>query len=167
MSGIRVAIDYNPRLTKDEKTLLALPDRLRNLRPFMIGAVAPAANRMLMKHWESKGAAFGHDWAPLAASTIRAKKRKGTFDKGILRDTDHLFKTLFRERDTDSRLRTVAGGLRLQLNVGVPYAVFHQVGTQFMPERQVIPVPFPRSFITEIRAMIRTYLYTGEVPVAT
>lgn len=158
---LRVSLDYNPRLTPAERKLLALPSRLKNLRPLMQRGIAPAVNRMLQRHWDSKG---GHTWAPLAASTIRAKKRKGTLDKGILRDTDHLFKALFRARDTDSRLRTIPGGLRLSLNTGIPYAVYHQVGTSRMPERQVIPSPFPRPFLTEIRSIIREFLETGEVP---
>jgi hypothetical protein len=156
---IRVQVNYNPRLTRVEKKLLALPARLNNLRGLMKQEIAPAFNRMLLRHWESKGAAFGHRWAPLAASTIAAKTRKGTVSKGILRDSDHLFKTLFRERSTDSRLQVVAGGLRFQGNVGVPYALYHQVGTEFMPERQVIPDPLPRSFREEVRRIILAYVY--------
>lgn len=161
---MRVELNYSPRLTPAEQKLLALPSRLKNLRPLMQRGIAPAANRMQKQWWDSKGTAFGRaGWAPLAASTIKAKKRKGTFDKGILRDTDHLFKAIFRERVSDSRLRVVAGGLRLSLNTGIPYAIYHQVGTQFMPERQVIPYPFPRPFIREVREIVRDYLATGVV----
>jgi hypothetical protein len=160
---IRVAVDYNPRLTRGELALLALPNRMKNLRPFMIRVLAPAINRMLKRHWDTKGAAFGHPWAPWAESTLLRRIKKGNVAKGILRDTDHLFTTLFRERTTDSRLRTVRNGLRLQLNTGVPYAIFHQVGTQHMPERQVIPDPFPNSFIKSTRALLRDWILTGRV----
>jgi hypothetical protein len=152
---IRVEVNYRPRLSPSEKLLLALGDRVKNLRPLMTGEIAPAANRMLLRWWESNG---NGTWAPLAPSTIKAKIRKGTFGRGTLRDTLHLFRTLFQERTADSRLRTVSGGLRLQLNTGVPYAIYHQVGTSRMPQRQVIPDPLPQSFTRECRALIRAYL---------
>lgn len=152
---IRVEVEYNPRLTGAEKLLLALGDRLKDLRPLMREEIAPAANRMLERWWSSNG---NDTWAPLEPATVRKKIRKGTFSKGTLHDTDHLFKTLFRDRDTDSRLRVIAGGLRLSLNIGVPYAIFHQVGTSYMAERQVIPDPLPASFIKEARGLIRQFL---------
>lgn len=160
---IRIEVNYNPRLTRGEQQLLELPNRLRNLRRVMTDVVAPEANRMLKKHWDTKGAAFGHRWAPWAPSTLAARIRKGNASMGILRDTDHLFRTLFRARSTDDRLKVVRGGLRLQLNIGVPYGIFHQVGTSNMPERQVIPDPLPRSFVRTVRALIKDFILTGRV----
>jgi hypothetical protein len=159
---IRVEVNYSPRLTRGEEALLALPNRLTNLRPLMIESIAPAFNQMLERHWATRGAAFGHPWAPLAASTIASKARKGTLSRGILHDTEHLFKVLFRSRSTDDRLRRVAGGLRFQANVSVPYALFHQVGTSHMPERQVIPDPLPDSFRRRVRALVRQFILTGK-----
>jgi hypothetical protein len=80
----------------------------------------------------------------------------------ILRDTDHLFKTLFRARSADSRLRLVPGGIRLALNVGVRYAIFHQLGTENMPVRQVIPDPLPGVFIKRIRSLVKEFILTGK-----
>lgn len=160
---IAVKVDYNPRLTKGEQAILQIPNRIANLRPVMRTSIAPAANRMFQRHFASKGAAFGHPWAPWSVETLRRRLAKGNASKGILLDTDHLFRALTRRRETDSRLSVVAGRLRLQLNIAVPYAVFHQVGTQFMPERQVIPDPLPRSFTSEVRAIIKDFILTGRV----
>lgn len=160
---IYVAVDYSPRLSRGEQNLLQLPNRLAQLRPLMRRGVAPRVNRMLLRHWESKGAAFGHRWAPWAASTLRKRRRKGNEGKGILRDTDHLFKAVFRERTTDNRLRAIKGGLKLSLDIRVPRALYHQVGTMHMPERQVIPDPLPRPFKTEIRGVVRLYILTGRI----
>jgi hypothetical protein len=160
---IRVEVNYNPRLSSGEKMLLALPNRMRNLRPLMQRGIAPAFNRMEKRHWDTSGAAFGHPWAPLAESTIRAKARKGTLGLGILHDTNHLFRTVFQARETDSRLRAIGAGLRFQANVAVPYAIYHQVGTSHMPERQVIPDPLPDSFKREVRGIIRQFILTGKV----
>jgi hypothetical protein len=143
---------------------LALPNRLRNLRPVMINGIAPAYNKMLHRHWTSQGAAFGQRWAPLAPRTIETRARKGTLHKGILRDTDHLFKAVFRARATDDRLKMIKGGIRFQGNVGEHKAIYHHLGTFHMPERKVIPDPLPRSFKQQVRAIVREYALTGRVP---
>jgi hypothetical protein len=161
---MNVEVSYTPRLSPVEQHLLKLPNRLRNLRPLMQRGIAPAFNAMLKRHWDSKGAAFGRRWAPWAESTRAARIAKGNAAKGLLRDTDHLFKVLFRERATDNRLRVVAGGVEFRPNVNVPYALFHQVGTSRMPERQVIPDPLPRSFKQECRAIVREFILTGYIP---
>lgn len=158
MIGLRVNVEYEPTLTKAEQIVLKLPNKLANLRPFMINNVAPAVNRMLLRHWESNGAAFGRRWAPWKPATRAKRIAKGNEGKGLLRDTDHLFKTLFRSRPTDSRLRKIKDGLRLSLNLGVRYAIFHQEGTEFMAERQVIPDPLPRVFMKEVRVLFSEYL---------
>jgi hypothetical protein len=161
---IRVAVNYSPRLSRAEQQLLLLPKRLVNLRPLMRRGILPLYNRMLKRHWDSKGAAFGHQWAPWAASTLAARTRKGNVAMGLLRDTDHLFRTIFKERMSDDRLKVVEGKVRFQGNIAVPYAIYHQVGTQFMPERQVIPDPLPRSFRESVRNVIRTYAASGRLP---
>jgi hypothetical protein len=151
------------KLTKGELALAQLPIRLRGLDRLMKDGIAPAANRMLMLHWQSEGRRFDHPWAPLMESTIERKRRKGTLDKGILHDTDHLFKAIFAARTSDSRLKTIPGGFRLAMNTRIFYAVFHQVGTEFMTDRQVVPDPLPRSFVRECKDIVRVYLLTGEI----
>lgn len=161
MTLIRVEVNYNPRLTPAELTLLALPQRMKNLRPFMQQTVAPLFNRMEQQHFDTKGAAFGHPWAPWAASTKLARLRKGNAGKGLLRDTDALYNAIFRDRASDDRLKVVGGRLRFQANVKVPYAIYHQVGTQFMPDRQVIPDPLPPMFLRQLRTQLKRFLLTG------
>jgi hypothetical protein len=151
------------RLTKGEQALLALPNRLKNLPRLMKEGIAPAMNRMQMLHWQTEGRRFDHPWAPLEPATIRKKRRKGTLDRGILHDTEHLFKAVFRARASDDRLKQIPGGFRLLANTKIFYAIFHQVGTQFMAERQVIPNPLPQSFVKECRNIIRVYLLTGDI----
>ena len=158
---IRVEVDYNPKFSKKELQVLAMPNRLRNLRPLMQFSVAPAFNKMLQKHWDTQGTAFGHSWAPLAQATIDKKSREGTLSRGILVSSGHLLQALFRERSTDSRLQMIAGGLRFQANVSVPYAIYHQVGTSNMPDRQVIPDPLPRSFRIDLLRLVRKYIVDG------
>jgi hypothetical protein len=158
---VRVEVTFTRKLTKAEQQIMQLPNRLANLRPLMQRVIAPATDSMLLKHWNSKGRAFGHAWEDWAASTLAKRTRKGNVSKGILRDSDHLFKTIFRARSADSRLRSVPGGIRLSLNTGVRYAIFHQLGTENMPARQVIPDPLPPSFVRRVRALIKDFILTG------
>lgn len=150
-------VRYTPRLSPGEVALANLTNRLSQdgLRTLMRDEIAPAANRMLLRWWSTEG---NGSWAPLRPSTVASKIRKGTYDKGTLHDTDHLFKVLFRERSTDSRLTTTSRGVRLSLGTDVPYAKFLQLGTLRMVPRQVIPDPLPRSFQEECKALIRAYL---------
>ena len=163
MITIKVQVNYDLKLKKAEEAILALPNRLKNLRPLMQQGVAPALNSMMRRHFESQGAAFGHPWAPLAESTIATRLSHGTLSKGILRDSDNLFRTIMKSRAADNRLRVVRGGLTLQANVGVRYALFHQVGTQFMPDRQVIPDPLPQTFRRTVMNLVREFIRSGKV----
>jgi hypothetical protein len=161
---IRVDVSITRKLTKAEQLLVQLPNRLQNLRPLMQRVIAPEVNNMLLKWWNSKGRAYGRSgWAEWAEATLAKRTRKGNVSMGILRDTDHLFKTLFRARSADSRLRLIPGGIKLSLNIVVRYAIFHQLGTENMPERQVIPDPLPAVFIKRIRSLVREFVLTGKV----
>lgn len=164
---IRVNVTHTRNLTKKELALRQLPNRLAvpALRAFMKKVLVPEVDRMMLRHWSTKGRAYGHTWPELADETIRKRTDKGTIHKGILVDTEHLFKTIFKERLKDSRLRAVSGGVRLALNVGVRYAKFHQYGdpAKNLPIRQVVPDPLPPSFVRTIRALIRAYILTGKM----
>jgi hypothetical protein len=152
---IVVQLETNVPFTANQRRLVALPNRLRNLQIVARKDIIPAMNKMLRRHWDSKGSAFGHKWAAWALSTYKRRLRRGNIDKGLLRDTDNLSKALFRERANDQRVTVLSDGVEITFNTRVPYAVFHQVGTQFMPERQIFPDPAPETFKREVRAILR------------
>lgn len=162
MIPIRVSVTFDVEPTRTEKRIAELPERLRNLKPLMEQGIAPATDRMLRRHWESKGAASRQSWAPLAPETIRKRERHGTLSKGILRDTDHLFRAVFRAGSAGN-ITTRGSGVRLSVSVKEKKAALHQVGTQFMPERHVLPDPLPASFRQLVMKMARQYLRTGNV----
>lgn len=141
--------------TANQKRLLSLPSRLRNLELIARKDIIPAMNNMLRRHWDTKGSAFGHKWAAWALSTYKRRLRWGNIDKGLLRDTDNLSKALFRDRQNDQRVKAVADGVEIVFNTRVAYAVYHQVGTRFMPDRQIFPDPMPETFKREVRGILR------------
>jgi hypothetical protein len=163
-------ITYTPRISPALAQLRGLSARLRDLRPLAEQSIVPAAIAMLRRHWDSKGAAFGHAWAPLAPSTMAARIRKGTAAKGPLRDTDSLFLALFRSVSSSNVVRSTAGGVRVALGLDETAsaldrmkALWHQKGTARMPARQVIPDPLPRSFRDLVRALTLDYVLTGRI----
>jgi hypothetical protein len=157
---MRLSVVFTAELTPAERAMAALPERLKQLPDFMARGVAPLADRMLRRHWDSKGAAFGHPWAPLAESTLRSKMRRGTASKGILRDSDDLLRAMFSA--STRRVTPFANGARLRITPPEPiYALFHQLGTARMPARQVVPIPFPNSFIAQVKTAVRAFLFTG------
>lgn len=167
---INPKVTYTPRVTPAIRQLHELPGRLRDLRPLAEHAIIPAALEMLRRHWDSKGAAFGHPWAALAPSTIESRIRKGTAAKGPLRDTDNLFLALFRAVASTHRVQATASGVRVSLGLDSSAraidrlkALWHQRGTAKMPARQIIPEPLPRSFRDLVRTLTRDWLLTGRL----
>lgn len=165
-----VNITYTPRLTAAERQLASLPDRLRNLRPVLEQVIAPLANAMLERHWESQGAAFSHPWAPWAPSTLAHRIRKGNAEQGILKDTGHLFRALFDSLASGERIQASPSGFRLNLgSSGIDDPVeamkfrFHMLGTKRMPARQPVPSPLPRSFRDACRAAVHDFVATGRL----
>lgn len=72
-------------------------------------------------------------WPPLAPSTIRQKQARGFGDKGILRATDTLFRSLIEKGASGSVERIF--DLSAEFGTSDEKAAFHQFGTSRMPAR--------------------------------
>jgi hypothetical protein len=77
-------------------------------------------------------------WPRLAKSTIAQKKRKGTYQKGALRDTDALFRSLMPGQPNN--IRRIVSGI-VVVGSSDPKLKYHQAGTKRMPQRKVIVPP--------------------------
>lgn len=102
----------------------------------------------------SKG---GGDWAPLAASTLRRRRRgRGTGSPAILRDTGMLFAALNPNvvGDPAKVMELITTGTHWEINVGYggpqrypdgasvsDIASFHQTGGPHLPQRKIIVPP--------------------------
>lgn len=77
-------------------------------------------------------------WPPLAPSTVRDKKRRGTFAKGTLIDKGRMVKSL-----TPGNQNNVlqVRGTAVAAGSSDPNLPYHQHGTTRMPRRQVIDAP--------------------------
>jgi hypothetical protein len=161
MIPVVVEVRTSRRLTRAEQKLIELPNRLGRLRQFTQKTLAPEAQKMVLKHWRTKGSAYGHKWAPWAEETLRKRLLKGNVDKGILRDSDTLFNSLTKPQAI--KLEYLPNGVRLSLNTGVPYSIFHQMGTRYMPARLVLPMPLPPTFVRTIRKLTVSFIKTGQM----
>jgi hypothetical protein len=164
---LQVDVRYTPRLTAGERQLLALGDRLRNLPSFVREAFAPEATALVARQWDSKGAAFGHPWAPWKPATFRARVRKGNVGKGLLDDTGALKASLFDALRGANRIQLIPQGVRFSLAPDDPIERrkfgFLLRGAPSMVARQPVPSPLPRSFRDRLRFLTRDYLLTGRV----
>ncbi len=161
MIDVEVDLTYTPRVGAAERAILQLPNKVRNLRVVLRQALAPAFVKMEKKHFDSKGAAFGHPWAPWAPATRRKRIRKGTASKGILVDSEKLLDSLTKNFDPElTQIAATEKSVHMTFVSRVPYAIFHQLGAPAnnMPARQVIPDPLPESFRRQVRAVLRGYL---------
>lgn len=160
---IRIKVPADLRFTRAERQLAALYDRLApgRLRSLMQGPVRRALNSLIKDQFASEGSAWGQRWEKLADSTRAKKLAAGVLARGILVFSGDMQKGMLRFRPQDARLQATSRGVRAEFNVGVfPYR-FHHEGTRFMPKRQVIPDPLPRSFRRDLRTIVRDYVLTG------
>jgi phage gpG-like protein len=114
------------------RRLLRFEDDVRDASP----AFREMAN--MLRSWErrqfaSEGSYASGGWAPLAASTVAQKRRKG-LDPRILRATGDLMRSLTQSGDPNADV-TIAP-LGMTFGTSVPYARYHQTGTRRMPRRR-------------------------------
>ena len=127
-------------------------DNLRNkvnlfTHSYIPRAVAMAIYGDIKEKFDKEKDVNGKRFAPLKASTIRAKKRKGKTDYKILRDTGHLLNSL----------NTSISGNTIKIGYSVPYATYHQHGTRHMAQRKILPTDESEIPIREINAIITEY----------
>jgi len=92
-----------------------------------------------MRDWMKQGFLLGgvpEKWPPLAPATVKAKGTKGA---GILRLSDRLFNSVTdRGGENIARMRRSSFGYKYEFGTNVPYAEFHQFGTDNLPSRKVL-----------------------------
>lgn len=112
------------------KGLQRLNGTLRALADVPSQASRDAADRIADLIEESFDAGldpYGRAWAPLMASTIERHPGRGApplTDTGAMRGSVHV---------------TPKAGAGIDITIDAPYAKFHQTGTKYMAQRQIIP----------------------------
>ncbi len=102
--------------------------------------VADDFREMIARQFASEGRAEGTLWATLAPSTLRRRRDRAT---PILQSSGALLRSF--------TIRGAAGHVErleehsLAIGTSLPYALFHQTGTQRMPARPIIVLSGARS----------------------
>lgn len=134
MSGFRIHFDE----TGAEPTsmmLMGIGDRATDAQP-VFRDIADDLRRMELKLFATED-----HWPPLKESTLE-KKARGGFPLDILKETEALYDSLTKGKGNASE----AGGfalttdLSLHFGTSIHYAIFHKLGTRFMPKRDPLQV---------------------------
>lgn len=110
------------------------------------------------RQFSSEGQYASGGWAPLAPSTLAAKKRQGLSSK-ILHATLALKNSLTQKSSSDQQL--IITPLQLVFGSLVEYAGFHQHGTSTMPRRP--PLDLREATRREFVRRIQRYIVTGNL----
>lgn len=127
--------------------------RLVNSKP-VFRTIGEHMMDIINEQFRSEGKRSTGGWAPLKESTIEAKGHAG-----ILVDSGDLFRSLTRRGDRGN-IFTVQPNL-LRLGTTLDYAVFHQKGTNRMPQRKIIE--FTEVDRRHFMKIIQRYMVTGEI----
>lgn len=123
--------------------------RLEDLTP-MMGNIGEYLQRRVDDGFRYERDPYGQNWAPLAASTLKAKVR----NKRILK--------ILQSRGTmRGTLTYQAGRDRVVIGFNTYTAQYHQYGTKRMPKRQILPDAargLPAQDVAQIQAIAQDYL---------
>ena len=130
------------------------------LDPATIGELERKFIAFAKRQFETQVAAGGQKWDKLAPRTLAMKAARGTLSKGILKDTEEMFRMLTASKHEDRRWERSPNGAKVFFTM--QRFRHHQEGTKRMPARPVYPDPLPPSFIQELKNTITGYLLEGE-----
>lgn len=139
--------------------------RFEDYTPVLKGSVLTTLRRMEQHHFATDGGVFGHDWPPLAPSTIASKRRAG-LNRGTLIRSGALYRSLAGGKRTKDSI-TVITKFGIEFGTSLFYARIHQhtdgAGKGIIPVRLVIPEPMPREVDEQLQIDVRDYLIEGRI----
>jgi phage gpG-like protein len=141
--------------------LLGIRDRALNGAP-VLAVVLEDMRRMEFELFQTEG--YG-EWAPLQQTTIERKAEQG-YPPKILQATEQLMDSLTGNLSAAGHVEHITES-EVVYGTTVPWAIFHQTGTRFMPARP--PVDVREADIRRWTKMVQAYVFgldAGEVEAA-
>lgn len=132
-------------------------DRMKNLSPAVAERVREATQAIVRENFETEGAASGHPWPPLKASTVLDRRRKGFPPRPILVRTGRLKRSATLP-GSESVFRSTNDSVTV--GTSVSYARFHRTGTRHLPRRD--PFRFAREQLQRVLDVFRRWALRGE-----
>lgn len=130
-------ISIGPALSLLEK----MSKKAANLRPVLDGPVANSIHAFFEKRFATEGAYGGQKWAPLAEKTLQWRALNNRSAMPILQFTRELWSSLVK-RSSPLGYR-IADDDSLLLGSSVQAAEKHQLGTDRVPARPIVPDVIP------------------------
>lgn len=111
--------------------------------------------------FQTRGRAGGNRWKNLRPETVKTKTRKGTYSRGVLRDTLAMYHMLTDKSSEDREWRQIPRGAQVIFKLG--YFGVHQDGdpSHNLPQREVYPDPLPETMMSRIRNIVSGYYIGG------
>ena len=134
------------------REILRVGDNAGDMRP-AFDKVDESVRRFGKRQFGSQGNAYSGGWAPLAASTVRYKASR-RLDPRILHATLRLRRSFTLGSSPDHVYRSSAD--EMFTGSKVPYARYHQLGTQRMPRRR--PFQLDEAARREILKILQRHL---------
>ena len=134
--------------------------RKRNFRPVWASAMKDL-EQAHQRLFQTAGAPVG-GWQPLEANSFYSKRSRGYGNEGILIRTGTLEDSLSSARHSEG-VRDM-GPTSMEFGTKVEYAKFHQTGTRYMHEREVVYVP--RTFASDTGNKAASWLIAGRAGIA-
>lgn len=149
-------------LIRDEATpfLKDVIARIRNPGEMLLGPIADSMRATEQGVFLSAGSSVGEPWPPLAESTMRKKSGGSAM---LLVDEGTLWESLTVPGAEFAVAELMDNGQSLRFGTDDPVAVFHQGGTINMPQRQVVPDPWPEQDTQEWVRLLSDFFIDGEL----
>ena len=158
----QASIDITPALVR----FATLAGRWTDFTPVLGGRVDTAARNLIRRQFETEGrAGVGPGWEKLSKRYV--EEERDPAGAPILQQTRGLMEALTQRGhgDQDLILEPEVYSLTIAEDAEThPRFMGHQYGVprKNVPQRQVIPDPLPKTFITEIRKIVRSYVVYGK-----
>ena len=131
------------------KRLRGIKSRSSNLVPYFRTTLQNSLLERIREAFHQSGPG----WKPLHPSTVRQKRRRGQSSKPLIA--------------TGRLLHTAANPSSIQITktgvihtIDVPYAIYHERGTRFIPRRPLYSKVGPR-VIADLRKTLPSYIFRG------
>lgn len=146
--------------TSVKLALTAIGNRAGDLTRVFKGPVDKVVRDFYDRQFKTEGRAGKRQWKQLSPRTLAFKARHRRQRMGILRFTNRLYRSYVNRSGPDSLL--VVEPRAYERSSLVPYARQHQLGTRWMPARQVPVDPLPVGVERAITNAIAVFVATGQ-----
>lgn len=161
MANLDIDVEIEPALLK----LNGMASRFSNFKPLMLGKLHDAVLRFFKRRFETEGVfGGGRPWVQLNENYASFKKLKARRHR-ILQFSGQMMDAYSKKGAPGQVVEMGPNLYSLTVDESIaPRARGHQRGVKRigLPQRQIVPPEYPRSFIDELKIAVRGYALRGK-----